>query len=243
MYDIICFMENNKNQKITTPMAIVVAGVLIMVGILLANYTGSNNKVSANKTLSEQVGVSKDKLTACIAATDQNALSAKIQTSVEAAMKNLPTDQRGTPYSIIIGQNGVKTEIRGAASLENVQKLIAEVNSGTVTTKYAGEVPPVDATDHVQGDPSKAAVTIVEYSDYECPYCARFHPTLEQIVSESSGSVAWVYRHWPIHQNSMAKLVAAECVAQLKGNDAFWKYTDLLFKLIAPVQPAVSDQL
>ena len=232
-------MENTTQQKVSTPVAIVIAGVLIMVGILLTN---NGNKVVAQKTLSEQVGVAKDKLTACVTATDQNALSTKIQASVEAAMKGLPTDQRGTPYSVIVGPNGVKTEIRGADTLENVQKLIAEVNSGTVTAKYIGEVPPVDATDHITGSPT-APVTIIEYSDYECPYCARFHPILEQIVSESNGSVNWVYRHWPIHQNSMQKLVAAECVAQLKGNDAFWKYSDLLFKLIAPVQPAVSDQL
>lgn len=237
-------MENTPQQKITTPTAIIIAGVLVMIAVLITNNNGgSKNKIVVEKTLSEQVGVTKEKLTACIAATDQNALSTKLQASVEAAMKGLPADQRGTPYSVIIGPNGVKTEIRGADSIENVKKLIAEVNTGKVTAKYTSEVPPVDpATDHIIGG-ATAPITIIEYSDYECPYCARFHPVLEQVVSESNGSVNWVYRHWPIHQNSMAKLVAAECVAQLKGNDAFWKYTDLLFKLIAPVQAPVADQL
>ena len=246
-------MENNTpqpqpqqpQQTLTMPLAIVIAAVIIAIAFLFAYNRGTAPvKAVADKTLSEQVGVAKDKLTACIAATDQNALGTKIQTSVEAAMKSLPADQRGTPYSVIIGSNGVKTEIRGADTLDNVNKLIAEVNSGKVTAKYTGNVPPVDAaTDHILGNPATAKVTIVEYSDYECPYCARFHPVLEQVVSQSNGSVAWVYRHWPIHQNSMAKLVAAECVAKLKGNDAFWKYSDLLFKLIAPVQAPVADQL
>lgn len=241
-------MENNtpqpQQQVLTMPVAIVIAAVIVLIAILLVNNRGgASTKVVENKTLSEQVGVAKDKLTACTAATDQNALGAKIQASVEAAMKGVPADQRGTPYSVIVGANGVKTEIRGADSLENVKKLVAEVNSGKVTVKYTGEVPPVDpATDHITGS-ATSPVTIIEYSDYECPYCARFHPVLEQVVSESNGSVNWVYRHWPIHQNSMAKLVAAECVAKIKGNDAFWKYSDLLFKLIAPVQPAVQDQL
>jgi protein-disulfide isomerase len=244
-------MENNtptpqpQQQALTMPVAIVIAAVLVLIAVVLVNNRGgASTKVVAEKTLSEQVGVAKDKLTACIAATDQNALGAKLQASVDAAMKGVPADQRGTPYSVLVGTNGVKTEIRGADTLENVNKLIAEVNSGTVTTKYTGDVPPVDpATDHILGNLATAKVTIIEYSDYECPYCARFDPVLQQVISDSNGSVAWVYRHWPIHQNSMAKLVAAECVAQLKGNDAFWKYSDLLFKLIAPVQAPVADQL
>lgn len=243
-------MENNtptpqpQQQALTMPVAIVIAAVLVLIAVVLVNNRGgASTKVVAEKTLSEQVGVAKDKLTACTGAIDQNALGAKLQASVDAAMKGVPADQRGTPYSVLVGTNGVKTEIRGADTVDNVKKLIAEVTSGTVTTKYTGEVPPVDASDHVTGDPSKATVTIIEYSDYECPYCARFHPVLEQVVSESNGTVAWVYRHWPIHQNSMAKLIAAECVSQLKGNDAFWKYSDLLFKLIAPVQAPVADQL
>lgn len=230
-------MENTTQQKVSTPVAIVIAGVLIMVGILLTR--GSGSKVVVAKTLSEQVGVSKAQLTQCVNSTDTTALGTKIQTSVEAAMKAVPQDQRGTPYSVIVGSNGAKTEIRGADSIDNVKKLIAEVTAGKVTTKYTGEVPPVDATDHIYGSPS-APVTIIEYSDFECPYCARFQPILKQIVDESNGGVNWVYRNWPIH-NSITKLVAAECVAKIKGNDAYWKYSDLLFNLIAPTQAPATD--
>jgi hypothetical protein len=233
-------MEDTKQQKITTPMAIVIAGVLIMVGILLTNGVGS--KVAKTKTLSEQVGVSKDKLAQCIKDTDQNTLGQNIQTGVEAAMKGVPANERGTPYAVIVGSNGVKTEIRGADSYENVKKAIDEVNSGKVTLKYTGELPPIDATDHIMGSAS-APIIIVEYSDYECPYCKSFQPTLEKIVKESNGGVAWVYRHWPIHAGSMEKLTAAECVAKIKGNDAFFKYTDLLFGLLQTGPAPVSDQL
>jgi protein-disulfide isomerase len=230
-------MENTTQQKVSTPVAIIIAGVLIMVGILLTNH---GSKVSEPKTLSEQVGVSKVQLAECIKGTDTTVLGTKIQTSVESAMKALPADQRGTPYSVIIGSNGVKTEIRGADSIENVKKLIAEVTAGTVTTKYAGEVPPVDANDHILGD-KNAPITIIEYSDYECPYCKAFHATLNQIVTESAGGVSWVYRHWPIHQGSLAKLVAAECIAKIKGNDAFWKYSDLLFGLLQTEQAPAAN--
>ena len=233
-------MENTKQTKVSTPMAIIVAGVLIMVGILLTN--GGGSKVAKAKTLSEQVGVSKDKLAQCIKDTDSAVLSKKLQDSVASAMKAVPADQRGTPYAVVVSTNGSKAEIRGADSYENVQKVIAEVTAGKVTTKYAGDLPPVDANDHIMGN-ANAPITIVEYSDYECPYCKAFQPTLERIVTESNGGVSWVYRHWPIHQGSMEKLTAAECVAKIKGNDAFWKYSDLLFGLLQTGPTSASDQL
>jgi len=242
-------MENNNpaqeeqkvsSPKISIPVAIIVAGFLIMVGVLLTKNGGE--KVVVNKTLSEQVGVSKEKLAECVQSIDATALGTKIQASVESAMKAVPADQRGTPYSIIIGSNGVKTEIRGADSVENVKKLIDEVLAGKVTTKYEGEVAITEEGDHLLGNP-EAQVKIIEYSDFECPYCKIFHATLNQVVAESNGTVSWVYRHWPIHQGSMAKLVAAECVAKIKGNDAFWKYTELLFGLLETAQAPVNDQL
>ncbi|MFA5838938.1 MAG: thioredoxin domain-containing protein, partial [Candidatus Paceibacterota bacterium] len=178
-------MENTEQKKISTPVAIIVAGVLIMVSILLTN---SGNKVVKEKTLSEQVGVSKAQLAECIKATDATTLGTKIQASVISAMKALPADQRGTPYSVVIGSNGVKTEIRGADSVENVKKLINEVLSGTVTQKYEGEIALSEEGDHILGNPD-AQVKIIEYSDYECPYCKSFHITMNQVVAESDGNV------------------------------------------------------
>lgn len=231
-------------QKITTPMAIIIAGVLIMIGILLTNGIGGGGKVAKEKTLSEQVGVSKAQLTECIQSFDGDAFSKKIQASVESAVKG--EDGIGTPYSIVIGTNGVKSKINGADSYENVKKIIEEVIAGKVTTPYTGEVPPVDENDHIQGDITKAQVVIIEYSDFECPFCARFHPTLEKIVAESNGNIAWVYRQFPltqIHQHAMERAIASECVAKIKGNDAFWKYADLLFNLIEPQEAPVDEQL
>ncbi len=74
-------------------------------------------------------------------------------------------------------------------------------------------------------------VTIVEFSDYECPFCSRLHPTLKQLVEEFDGAVAWEYRHLPLvsHPNAREAALAAECVGELAGNDAFWEFTDYLF--------------
>lgn len=202
--------------------------------------TTQNKEVSNGPTLSEQVGVTKEKLTACINVTDKTTLQTKMTASVESAMKGIPPEQRGTPYAIIIGSNGTKSELRGAYPIDQVKKVIEEVKSGKVTAEYKGEVVVSEAGDHVLGS-ANATVKVIEYSDLECPYCKSFHATMKQVVSESNGSVSWVYRHWPIHAGSLDKLVAAECVSTIKGNDAFWKYVELIFEMIG--NPSVTDKL
>jgi hypothetical protein len=232
----------DSQSKITTPVAIIIAGLLIMGGILITN--GGGKVVAKEKTLSEQVGVSKEKLAECIQNFDKDTFSKTIQTSVEGAMKG--EDGMGTPFTVVIGANGVKSKINGAYPYEEAKKIIDEVIAGKVTTPYTGEVPPVDANDHVLGNVETAQVTIIEYSDFECTFCAKYHPTLQKIVGESNGNIAWVYRHFPltqIHPHAMERAIASECVAKIKGNDAFWKYGELLFKLIAPVEAPVAQQL
>jgi hypothetical protein len=218
-------------------MAIIVAGVLVMIGILVSK---GGVVTKAPKTISEQVGVSKDKLLACIKETDLDSLNNSINDSVDRAMKNV-TD-RGTPYAVIIGKGGIKTEVQGAQSYSIVKKEVDDAKLGKVNKAYTGDLPEVTESDHIYGN-KDAEVTIVEYSDYECPFCKQFSPTLKKIVDESNGTVRWVYRHYPLHQHSFEKLVAAECVAKLKGNDAFWQYGDLLFGLLDPKPDSISEQL
>jgi len=95
----------------------------------------------------------------------------------------------------------------------------------------AGPVKPVDKADHVRGNPD-AVVSIIEYSDYECPFCKRVHPTLTQLLADYDGKVNWVYRHYPLgfHPNAKPAAKAGECVNELGGNDAFWAFTDKIFE-------------
>lgn len=85
--------------------------------------------------------------------------------------------------------------------------------------------------DHVYGNP-EAAISLIEYSDFECPFCKRFHPTPKEIVEAYAGQVNWVYRHYPlgIHNPGAQKQAeASECANELGGNDAFWTYTDAIY--------------
>lgn len=91
----------------------------------------------------------------------------------------------------------------------------------------------VTSRDHIRGD-LNAPVKIIEYSDTECPLCKRLHPTLQQVVQQYSGKVAWVYRHLPvkeIHPRALKEAEATECAAELGGNDRFWAYLDRVFEI------------
>lgn len=113
---------------------------------------------------------------------------------------------------------------------------------------------PLDAQDHIRGNPD-APVVIVEYSDTECPFCKRFHSTLQQILSEygKSGKVAWVYRHFPLaqlHSKAPKEAEALECAAELGGNGGFWSYADELFRTtpsndgLSPAElPAIAERV
>jgi len=85
--------------------------------------------------------------------------------------------------------------------------------------------------DHVYGNPN-APVSLIEYSDFECPFCKRFHPTAKEIVDAYGGKVNWVYRHFPLamhNPGAQKEAEASECVAQLGGNDAFWKFANAIY--------------
>lgn len=95
----------------------------------------------------------------------------------------------------------------------------------------AGPVKPVDEkTDHILGS-KDAKVTLIEYSDFECPFCKNFFATVKQVEKDYPKNVRIVYRHFPLsfHQNAAKEAEASECAAELGGNDAFWKYHDKIF--------------
>lgn len=86
---------------------------------------------------------------------------------------------------------------------------------------------------HLYGNPD-AGTTIVEFSDFECPFCANLHPTLKKLVDDSNGTINWEYRHLPLpnHQNARPAAIASECVAREAGGEAFWDFTEILFNNI-----------
>ncbi len=104
---------------------------------------------------------------------------------------------------------------------------------------------PVDVSiddDAIKGD-KNAPVTLVEFSDFECPYCSRFYrDTLPDILSEyvDKGIVRFVYRDFPLnfHEHARAASIASECVKDQKGDKIFFKYHDKLYEN----QPSINTE-
>ena len=109
----------------------------------------------------------------------------------------------------------------------------AEEKARTRSAQLAGSVRPVSPDrDHIYGNPD-ALVSLIEYSDFECPFCKRFHPNPKVLVDGSEGQVNWIYRHFPLEfHNPLAQLEAeaSECASEQGGNDAFWQYADLIYE-------------
>ncbi len=112
---------------------------------------------------------------------------------------------------------------------------VAREQVGADSTDASVDLLALTPDDHILGNPN-ANVVIIEWSDPECPFCKRFHDTMNQIMAQygKSGDVAWVYRHSPIdqlHPKARKEAEALECANEQGGNDAFWKYTTKLFEV------------
>ncbi|HEA84677.1 MAG TPA: DsbA family protein [Candidatus Wildermuthbacteria bacterium] len=108
--------------------------------------------------------------------------------------------------------------------------------AGTVPLDGAEAVSATEITitpqDYIRGNVD-ASITIVEYSDLECPFCARFHPTMLQALLDYPEEVRWVYRHFPlrnIHAQAQPAAEASECVAEQEGDEGFWMFVDAMFE-------------
>lgn len=93
-----------------------------------------------------------------------------------------------------------------------------------------GDFRAVDEIDHVRGAASPK-VMLIEYSDLECPFCKRFHPTLQQVLKDYPNDVRWVYRHFPLeqlHSQAPAEANATECAGE---QGKFWELTDKIYEV------------
>ncbi len=138
------------------------------------------------------------------------------------------------PLAIVIGFALIAVAIFLSGKTSVAPAPVANNNDDTAPAQpKTGTIRPVDETDNIRGNPN-APIIIVEYSDYDCPFCKNYHETMTQIMESygADGKVAWVYRHMPIeqlHPSAPRIAAASECVAELAGNDGFWKFSDLIF--------------
>ena len=147
---------------------------------------------------------------------------------------------------VLVGGTGGAGILAGSGSARVVDAAPVVQPTNNAAAPAAAPVPEVTKDDWIRGDIGKAKVVMIEYSDYECPFCSRHHPTLQALMDEFGDDVAWVYRHFPltsIHQQAMPAAIAAECAGDLGGNDAFWEMSDALFENQTNLSQATYEKL
>ena len=165
---------------------------------------------------------------------------------------------RGTPAFFINGRNlrGAQPLAAFTALVdEELAKAKALVKSGTPrakvyeTTIAKGETGPKKAPAAAAPDADKvynipvpkkapmkgkkgAKVVIQEFSDFQCPFCSRVNPTIQQVLKEYGDKVQIIWRDYPLpfHKDAQPAAQAAREVFEQKGDKAFWAYHDLLFQ-------------
>jgi protein-disulfide isomerase len=87
---------------------------------------------------------------------------------------------------------------------------------------------PLSGRDHVRG-PAVALVTLLEYGDYECPFCGAAHAVLDQVLRVMGDEITFAYRHFPLTQIHPHAQQAAEAAEAAGAQGHFWAMHDLLF--------------
>jgi protein-disulfide isomerase len=90
-------------------------------------------------------------------------------------------------------------------------------------------MPVSESRDHIQG-PADAAVTLVEYGDYECPYCGAAYPIVKEAQGRMGNRLRFVFRNFPITTSHPQAERAAEAAEAAAGQGAFWEMHDLLYE-------------
>src|SRR4051794_36593733 len=99
------------------------------------------------------------------------------------------------------------------------------------STQWEAELtmPPNEGRDHIQGPPD-AAVTLVEYGDFECPYCGAAYPIVKEVQRRMADKMRFVFRNFPISTSHPHAELAAEAAEAAASQGRFWEMHDLLYE-------------
>lgn len=254
-------MEHNTKksffEKYQTFFSIVIAGLLIGGGIILARTMPVQNAIgtagsTATAAATEPQGQTQDQVRAGLlqvadslgldskslgACLDSNSTKAIIDSDVALAAAS---GVQGTPTFFILkrtynADGSVKTEKQiPVVGARDEATFMAAIQNGTVPDgqpTMTGNKIVLTPSDHYEG-PKNAQVIIVQYSDIECPFCKRVKPVIDQILADHP-EYAFVYRQSPIvqlHPWAGYKAQASECVFQEDGPTAFWNFLNIVSK-------------
>jgi protein-disulfide isomerase len=96
--------------------------------------------------------------------------------------------------------------------------------------------PPVGAQDQAAG-PDDAPVTLVEYGDYECPYCGMAYPIVKRAQQELGNQLRFVFRNFPLAEAHPHARLAAQAAEAAAAQGKFWEMHDMLFENQTALEP------
>ena len=129
--------------------------------------------------------------------------------------------------SITIGRNSYPVLLT-----EDSKFLIAGEVIDTTVDKTKETMDKISLKDVPTKGNKSAKVTIVEYSDFQCPYCKRANPILDQVLTDYKDKIKIVYKQYPLPNHNWAKpaSIASICSYKTAGDDTFWNYHDKIFE-------------
>ncbi len=133
---------------------------------------------------------------------------------------------------------GGKDKVEDVVDANNKNTAVAKPD--TVAQPQAAGSVNLDELTNVRGE---GELTIVEFSDPECPFCKRFHGTMQEVLGDYDGKVRWAYKHFPLtslHRKAEREAVALECAAE---QDKFWDYADELYDRTPSNDGLADDEL
>lgn len=107
------------------------------------------------------------------------------------------------------------------------EAMLKEYNS--LKGQFTAAQTKVDGKEHIYGNPS-AEVSLVEFGDYDCPFCQRFHSEPKEVVDHSDGHVNWIFKNFLIHPSAQQLHIAAECIAKYGDNRKFFIANEMIYK-------------
>lgn len=141
--------------------------------------------------------------------------------------------------AVLAELKAIRNEIKGLrGEIKQVQTEVRAIKAGQAKAPRAKKPPrkkdttvyDIDITGAAIRGPEDAKVTIVEFVDFQCPYCVREAPVVKQVMDAYPNDVRWVFKHFPLgfHKKAKPAHAAAALALKNKGNDGFWQMHDLI---------------
>ncbi len=257
-------VEEKYSPKIvlSTPVAVIIAGVIIAASVMATNsgLFGPKAPKTAESTgyklqdyvnIAKEVGLKEKDFKVCLDTYDKSEIEKDMQDAQAVGVQ-------GTP-SFFIGKSSADGKIKGVwlagaypfdyfqATIDGIlqnddQKILSKLAEADPSKPAPTSIGAILKEVSIDDDPilgdANAPLTIVEFSDYECPFCQRaFTQTYPSIKSNyiDNGQVKFVFRDFPltnIHTKAMDMAVAANCAKSLGGDSKYFEYHDKLFSIV-----------